>query len=336
MADLASQMNPPPGPQQGPPPSTPEEFHSLHSGWMDYLSHPATQAALLQFAASVVQPVDRGQSVIGNIGLAVGDAAQAAGRVQAGQAAAEQQAFANTQEERRTANQEAQTAEEAKRTKLEGQRIANEAAQQDRTYSLDLQRLGIEKSRADAYSHYIANLGGASTKKIPGYDIAIKTAIQGLDPEDPDFETKLGQLVTGVNQAFGVGGVPAAGGGMDRNSLLGLDQAGWQAIFADPTKLAAAQTAAPDLVTAAKGFVGAGQPAAPGAPAAAAPAIPPAGGTQLPAVGAAGGPPPAPPESKQQKLNALNRTMKKLQIMGASAEEMKQIQDEIDKVSGMP
>ena len=131
-------------PQMGTPPKSPEEFQGLHSKWMDYLTRPETMAALMQFGVSVLQPVNFGQSQAGNIGLAIADAGQAAGRVTAAKTAEEdrqqkiaQQAAENKQKERQIAVQEEGNVisreEIASREKISAEGIAAENARQEKS-----------------------------------------------------------------------------------------------------------------------------------------------------------------------------------------------------------
>jgi hypothetical protein len=63
------------------PPSSPEEHDLLRGEWMNFFARPEVQAGLLQFGIGMLQPIGWGQSQTGNVGLALGDAAGAVGRV---------------------------------------------------------------------------------------------------------------------------------------------------------------------------------------------------------------------------------------------------------------
>lgn len=63
------------------PPSSPEEHEALRGEWMNFFARPEVQAGLMQFGVGMLQPVGWGQSQRGNVGLALADAAGAAGRV---------------------------------------------------------------------------------------------------------------------------------------------------------------------------------------------------------------------------------------------------------------
>lgn len=129
----------------GPPPQDQAQYAQLHSSWLDFLRHPQTQAALLQFAASVVQPVSRGESAVGQIGRALGDAGAAAGRVGAAQNEAALQQEQMALRERQVSTEErsqaaTQSNEEAQR-QLQQQTLDQSAAQFAKSNSLEERKL---------------------------------------------------------------------------------------------------------------------------------------------------------------------------------------------------
>lgn len=132
MANIASQMQPQPI-----APRDPNEFAGLKNQWMDFLGRPETQAGLLQFAASVIQPVGRGQSVLGNIGMAMADAGGAVGRLQETQRGIDQQVVDNTRQQ--------QTVDiAADRNKIEREQLAQAAASDAATLAFSREKLGRE------------------------------------------------------------------------------------------------------------------------------------------------------------------------------------------------
>lgn len=179
MAQLGQLVSPQPtaampGPvaQNAPPGSPPAQSQDLFKGWMEYLNHPEVQAGLLQFASSVLQPVGRGGSVLGNIGMALADAGGAAGRVRQ-QTLGEQQVAAENQratqeQQRRQLETEGTLANQKKRAEideatqkdlaayhagylsLEQLRVKNEAAARLVDQSLERERIGVARIAASA------------------------------------------------------------------------------------------------------------------------------------------------------------------------------------------
>ncbi len=136
-----------PQPQVGAGQQGTETNPDLVNRWMSFLAHPATQAGLLQFAASVLQPVGMGQSPLGQIGLALGDAGAAAGRVTAEQQQEQQRLIENQQSQEKLKLQSRGVAAEEQRAGTDAARAATEAKLGEKNLGISQQRIDLEKER---------------------------------------------------------------------------------------------------------------------------------------------------------------------------------------------
>jgi hypothetical protein len=134
MVPTANQPNPTP-----PAPGSPEH-QSLFNGWLDYLQRPEVSTALLQFGASMLQPAGWGQTSLGQLGQAVGEAGQAVGRYRKGESEAAQ-AAADLEAKK------AQTENEAKRTAISQQEATQQGAYQQG-------QLGLTKQQQDEQTRH--------------------------------------------------------------------------------------------------------------------------------------------------------------------------------------
>lgn len=250
---FGGQMNPVQA--AGQPPKSPEEFQALRGRWMEILTAPETQAALLQFSASVLQPVGRGQSALGNIGLALADAGGAIGRVQARQVEREQQERENAQRERQITATEQATTESGRAARasegLRGRQLQQEGEQFQQSLLIKLEELGIEKSRSAAYAASIARVAGSDSPrdkmllqafKLLGQEAA-DAALTG--DEEFDYDTRAGQLSSAIDALLGTS-TPASSGtdaGFDKflDTLTGGDATKKQTILDDSEALAEAK-----------------------------------------------------------------------------------------------
>lgn len=73
------------------PPSQQAPQSDLASQWRGWISQPANRAALIQFGISLMQPIGLGQSAMGHVGQALGQAGEAQGRVAATELAGREQ-----------------------------------------------------------------------------------------------------------------------------------------------------------------------------------------------------------------------------------------------------
>lgn len=124
---------------------SPEAIDARKSKWLEFFKTPQVQAALLQFGVSALQPKAPGQTTVGAIAGAIGEGAEAAGRVTAGQAAAKQQQAELGLQERRVGAVETQAEIGKAQLGLAETRITNQANQFTRTLE---QNLGIAKNSA--------------------------------------------------------------------------------------------------------------------------------------------------------------------------------------------
>jgi hypothetical protein len=223
--EIGNQMQPAAGALGGgTPPKTQEEFVGLRNSWMDFLTRPETTAALLQFGASVLQPVGRGQSVLGNVGLAAADAGAAAGRVGAQAQAREQAALEAEQKNRQISVQErtaaANEAQTAAQIKAGEAGLAFDEKKLASDFKVELMKLGIEEKKANAYAASVARMGASST---PGslrdkmYLEAMKTLGRmaqnaGDLGDDFDYATEAEKLTAGIEALLATQGVGTAGG----------------------------------------------------------------------------------------------------------------------------
>lgn len=208
------------GPQQGAPVGPPSPAQpqgtpgdpGLMQRWGAYLAHPAISAALLQFAASVMQPIGRG-SVMGQIGNALADAGGAAGRVEATDTALQQQDIENQQRERQLSTQERAAEASTASSELDRGRLDIMRQQEARiaggTTPLTAKEkadLEIERQR----NQILAASGRENTALSPQQQIAMK----GFDAEkdliiateaDP---TKAQQAIEAAHKKWFPGGGP--------------------------------------------------------------------------------------------------------------------------------
>lgn len=250
---LADQMAPASQAPQQAQPQTQQDFAQLHGSWMDYLRNPQTQAALLQFAASVVQPVNRGESVIGQFGNALADAGQAAGRVGAAQAQQEQQYIKDAQTQQALESEDraraATAASEQERNRLAGKELEQKGSQFEEDMKTKWAQLGIEQKKADAYVKYmgLGQGGGGSTrdKLISNLFSTVMKAQQDAsltgDTVDTDKlwtggMTIIDKYAPEAGHALPAGAVPTGG---SPQPTVTPDQA--RALWADPTKRAQIQ-----------------------------------------------------------------------------------------------
>lgn len=245
---MGPQAPPPPGntPSPAQPQGTPGD-PGLLQRWSAYLSHPAISSALLQFAASVMQPIGRG-SVMGQIGNALADAGGAAGRVQATEQATEQQSVENQQRDRQIAAQEKAGEASASEAELNRGRLTLAQRQQDITEhggppltAKDKADLEVEKER----NRILAANAGGEVKMSPQQQIAAKgfeaeVALINANETDP---VKAQQAIEAAHRKWfgGVGGpigpvAPPPYSSLDPNEvkmiMSGTDEAKKQKLIA--------------------------------------------------------------------------------------------------------
>src|SRR3990167_3181226 len=111
--------------------------------WKQFLGDPKGRAALMQFGVQLMQPIGIGQSPLGHVGRALGEASEAVSRQQAQDLAEEEQAsktkYRETTGEAATARGEAALTSAASRKEIAGVRLG---AQADR---LGMQQQALEQ-----------------------------------------------------------------------------------------------------------------------------------------------------------------------------------------------
>lgn len=156
----------------------------LVNKWMAYLSHPTVQAGLLQFAASVMQPLGIGQTPLGRVGTALGDTGAAVGRMNAEQEARQQLDIQNKQKQEAQALDARQVAATEARVKQEGltaqqqqelerQRLAETTRSNLANEGLTAQQIAEQRVRDAAYAE---SLKAGSKGLTFGQQVAMKTA----------------------------------------------------------------------------------------------------------------------------------------------------------------
>ncbi len=68
-------------PQPAQPPADPQAQQDIAGRWRGFLSDPAARTALIQFGIGMMQPIQPGQTAIGQVGQSLGGAGEAVGRV---------------------------------------------------------------------------------------------------------------------------------------------------------------------------------------------------------------------------------------------------------------
>lgn len=182
----------------------PEDIQRRKGKWLEFFQTPQVQAALLQFGVSALQPRAPGQSTAGALASAVGEGAEAAGRVTAGQQARTQQAATLGLQERRVGAVETQAATGQEQLRLSQQRITNQAGQFTRTLE---QQLGI--ARGSALSKMATSL---MTEEMERADLA---------GEAPNF-AGIAQQVVAMQRAL-EGGEAAPVAAFDPSTLTSED-----------------------------------------------------------------------------------------------------------------
>ncbi len=168
---------------------SPEAVETRKSKWLEFFQTPQVQAALLQFGVGALQPRAPGQTQVGAIASAVGQGAEAAGRVTARQAATAQQKAELGLKERRVGAAETQAVTGQQQLDLSQQRITNQADQFTRTLT---QKLGVARNsdiaklvgtRAKAEVER-ADLAGEAPNfsGITEWAIGVMDAIEGKKP----------------------------------------------------------------------------------------------------------------------------------------------------------
>lgn len=135
-----STPNPPVGtiltsPPVGPTPEMAGDADMVERN-LQFLRKPEVQAALIAFGASAMQGVPAGQTDYGALGTSISRGVNAAGQVQAGQGAAEQQEFENRIQSRRLGADEAQAAATLDTAAAQREGLAERARQFDATHGL--------------------------------------------------------------------------------------------------------------------------------------------------------------------------------------------------------
>lgn len=126
----------------------PEGQQPLQSQWEAYFRNPAVQAGLLQFAASIMQPVGLGQTLTGRVGTALGEAGGAMGRATALGMDVQQQELERQKQQQALALREREVATgERTGTRLEQQSAAEQAATQQKI-GLGREQLELQKKQA--------------------------------------------------------------------------------------------------------------------------------------------------------------------------------------------
>lgn len=186
-----------------------QNFDKLKMDWMGVLRQPEVIASMLQLGAS--------QLAGSNIGASLGEAAQAA----AGTREAIQQRGAEAVKQnlatREIAGREAGQAEQVRANRAQ-ETLAEKGLQQKqdeftRSLGLEMQKLGIEQQRANAYAASVATLTDKRLRSIPGYSQAVASVWQNAamagDVGTPEYEDAVMNGMALVNKSFHL----ALGGG---------------------------------------------------------------------------------------------------------------------------
>jgi hypothetical protein len=213
---LGPEVIPPSAPTPG---STPQ--NDLHAKWMSYLTAPATRAAFAQFGVAMLQPRTQGQTFMGQVGQAFGEAGQAAGRVQQTQLDIGKQARQEARDQARLDLDKQGLGLEQDRNKIAAQNAATQAksvdaqiAQNADSAALEREKLEIDKFKAKSLDlYYRGLLKSTSIKTAP---VGYKEALDALKESSLLQDDPMAYFLDGmakVNQQFGLGAAPAAGGG---------------------------------------------------------------------------------------------------------------------------
>ena len=197
-------------PQANASPTAQPQFTELRSQWVDFFKRPEVVSGLLQFGSTMLTP---GSSV----GLALGEAAQAAGKTRQVITGRETELQERGLRERGVQAEERRTgvAERGAATQEEQNRIARERLAQEG--ELGRRGLDIEAQRAAAYAQYIGGGGRGSSLTAQdriaktAFDAAFETASMMPEFED-DPEGALDWAVDYVSRKFGGQTTPPPGG----------------------------------------------------------------------------------------------------------------------------
>lgn len=206
-----------------------------HKGWMDYLTHPTTRAALMQFGVQMLAGSQTNQSFGANFAQSVGSGGAAAGREQQYELQQEKQAEDTTATQRQLTIAEDNAAQNKAQTGIAEKRLGVEEEQNVITREKNVAdaanaaaELPIKQQQADQLGGYYKALGGAAankpTKDPPGFasamSEAVKAALLNADEsvEGETYEDLLTKYTDPIFKKYGLtpgGGaadLPAAGG----------------------------------------------------------------------------------------------------------------------------
>lgn len=186
--------------------------NDLHAKWMTYLTAPQTRAAMMQFGVGMLQSRTGGQSLAGQVGQSIGEAGQAAGRVQASQLEIGKQSRLEARDQARLENEKAQVgvAQEgnviaAKRAETDASQAATAAQTAKDQLALDKEKLELSKFQAKSLDLYYKSLANAaSVKAAPvGYKEALDALKESSLLADDPMMAFMGGLPA-LNQQFGI------------------------------------------------------------------------------------------------------------------------------------
>ena len=164
-------------PTENPTPS-PEEQKLIEQEWLEIFKRPETQAALLQFGVNFAQPLQPGDTLLGQAARSVGAGAEAAGRVSAQATEAEQTEFERGIEERKVGATEGRV-EATREATATGERVA--AA--DRTSTEGI------RTRANEALVAVANIRNAGAAAAAKTTAAGTTRAAGIRAKALDANT---------------------------------------------------------------------------------------------------------------------------------------------------
>lgn len=147
------------------PPKDEADLQARTKGWMDFLTRPEIQAALVQFGMNATQPVAPGQTQLGHITSALGAGFQAAGRVETQQFLRKQEEIKTEQAAKRLEQGDKQLAQGDAQLAQGDKRLAQEAAQQGTAAKLKEQELKQQAERDANTAQYNQGMLGVQQQQ---------------------------------------------------------------------------------------------------------------------------------------------------------------------------
>lgn len=172
------------------PPAGQDEFNSRYQEALGFLKSPEWKAAALQMAIAAIQPRVPGQSVLGHLANAVGQGAEAAGRVTLQEEGRQLRQSKEQREERELTVREKQVAQTGEYQKESLQLQRERQIQESKQFGLQIKKLedAEERAKGEDRRKLLQNLGTLYQKALEKEQEALTLA---TDKEKPTIQKNI-------------------------------------------------------------------------------------------------------------------------------------------------